>query len=135
VLSRMGKMDVRNPSSLGKKGTLYSAPTKSARYAQKNAARNFRACPELPGSLWRILAQHSGRPGTCPGTSTGTSGHRNLRKARNFRAPFGQMWENFLFSPEPFPEPYQNFRPPELPGSPELPSPQKTASISKVKHA
>ena len=49
--------------------------------------------------------------------------------------PIEHICANSLVNPELSPELARNFRPPELPGCPELPSPQKTASIPKVKHA
>jgi hypothetical protein len=138
--------DVWNPSSLGKKGTLYSAPPnlpvthRKTQPGTSGQARNFRppelpGGPELPGSLWGISAQHSGKPGTWPGIcpellAPGTSGRPGTSGL-----PLGQICANSLISPELSPEPARNFRPPELPGSPELPASQKTACTQILKHA
>ena len=49
--------------------------------------------------------------------------------------PIEHICANSLVNPELSPELARKFRPPELLGCPELPSPQKTANIPKVKHA
>ena len=49
--------------------------------------------------------------------------------------PIEHICANSLVNLELSPELARNFKAPELPGCPELPSPQKTASIPKVQQA